>query len=691
MSFHQDVMDGIQAFATVRNAMKQDGRDRYFDWKVEQEQQVEKARRAAAIAAGLDPDTLQPIKRGTQAPPGAPMVTPQGVATTVPQAPASGGSAAPVNPSAIATQPTGQPSFGGQMAQGWNRGGKVAHFEEGGSTGGMSRPISGESLVEQLLRIRAAAAAAEQQPPPQQSQPQPNPIDNAGPLPPRYGGYRFGVNPTPQPPLPTYPWTQTQPPPSISIDLPPTGQTHGGSFDPMAPGAGGGVPPQPQAPGAGAPTPTAKAVERTLPMLVPRAAAIVPQIDQPMPLAGPAGPPVPPTPTAPSTAGGSRPNPPPVDQSRIVQTPSEIALARTPTAGGPMQPGAESAPPPGSTPTGRPGGAPAVGGPSVRALLDALSPIQDQRRTTAFRPDLEGSDPGNIHVVGAGGNVDPDQLAFVQQHKADYNAALVGGAHFAKWLTHQGDGGVHSERGQLALRAGAGALPVPVAQGIVAAWDKGGQLAPYDALTRYMTTMYQYHSARGDVAQANQMAFEVLQRLNMEAAKYASLAVKQLRDGDLMGAAKTTAMAHAWSPDGRQIHISNDGQSMVVVDSISGKAVSQPLRVTPQAILAASMGLMDGSAMWMHLKQRVETAMRDPNQTKKDVDLTNALLKGEVLRGTIEKQKRAAAGGGAASDPAMDKFRQIATGRTNVGAPEIKIGSTETDPGLSLALQDDNT
>jgi hypothetical protein len=116
----------------------------------------------------------------------------------------------------------------------------------------------------------------------------------------------------------------------------------------------------------------------------------------------------------------------------------------------------------------------------------------------------------------------------------------------------------------LALLSAAGFLSGCGAGGSVSSTQSatsshGAILSPSLSMIRYMVYQYEHLSQRGETYLANQMAFEVVQRVNLEAA--------------------TTD-------------------------------------ATPQAVLAAAMGLADGTQLWNFFRQRAAYAAHEkPSST----------------------------------------------------------------------------
>ena len=134
-------------------------------------------------------------------------------------------------------------------------------------------------------------------------------------------------------------------------------------------------------------------------------------------------------------------------------------------------------------------------------------------------------------------------------------------------------------------------MPVSVAQAAVAAYDMGGRLKPPDALIRYAMGTYEILPERGQTAAANQMAFEVVQRLGLEAARHGQQA-RRCAKGDVAGAAKLVQAGHRWSPDGKIMQMTPDGQYMGMYDQFTGKPTAPPFRMKGHAadVVGGSVG-----------------------------------------------------------------------------------------------------
>ena len=740
MSFHTDAVDFVNSFVAVRNSMKGDSRDAYYDWllkndpayqiaqaKKEQDKRDAAAAKAAKQGFVQGPLALPNSTASSGTPSGGvppPLPPPQ----TIGAAPGMGG--------AIATTPPDQQGqIQGQDANRLRRGGVVSHFQAGGV---QVPPVPREDQREQpgaealtpeeiaYIRRLGEEADARSRPPPVLPS-GPKAID-IGPSPgsvrsSRAGGY------DPRPPADPTEGTEF-----AGQGAMPSEETSSG----IGRWARGLTQSSPQAsavqeinskinqltaerqrvdPGMLAQTtgPQRAAAQTRMQELDAQIAELNAQKQQvgggqaaappSMPERTPTAPtaptqttPVTPQPP-PTTAGGAPTQPPPAQQGGM--TPSEQALAVTPrlTTGNVGTGAPTTEPPPGSMPIPGAGGGGGGGPGGVGRRSGGRPKLGDQSRREAYDPTADAADPGNVGPVFAGGAVNPVQYAKIQDAAGQYDKTLAGAVSFAQFLTRRGESHPHSEPGRLALHAGVGAMPVSVAQAAVAAYDMGGRLKPPDALIRYAMGTYEILLERGQTAAANQMAFEVVQRLGLEAARHGQQAMHALRQGDVAGAAKLVQAGHRWSPDGKIMQMTPDGQYMGMYDQFTGKPTAPPMKVTPQMLLAGALGLADGTGMWNHLLQRAQMYQQAGKGTDKDAEgrairNRNNQLRGIRLEQLITKGNQPkVVGSGSVTPPSMAQFRQEARttqpssgGKTTI----IRQGSTEDDGGADdVGTKDD--
>jgi hypothetical protein len=385
----------------------------------------------------------------------------------------------------------------------------------------------------------------------------------------------------------------------------------------------------------------------------------------------------PPPPAAQAPPGPRPPPPAPPGQVPPGQLPPYVVDPRTgapnpntgPAAAGPgPAPGAP--PPPAPAPPPGAGGPAPAGGPPV----PQGGGEDPNRRTAAFDPSVDRIDPETGRTMSRqldarGQPIVPGptpQMAAQAQGQVDN--ALNGATHFASWMTRQGEDHPHSARDVHALYGGVGAMDPKIADGVYKAWNNNGQLSPEAALTRYMVYKYEALQSRGLTAQANQMAFEVVQRLNLEASKWAGQAIDMAQNGNMAGAAHAFTMAHSFAPDGKSVAMTPDGKSFQVQNAMTGEPIGHPFPVTPQFILAASMGLRDGSAIWNHLGQRAQMFTQAQKGQGQDKDAEGRALRNENtrMRGEILRRKLGGGGGGKAAPagtPNLAEFNRLTLGQ----------------------------
>jgi len=435
-----------------------------------------------------------------------------------------------------------------------------------------------------------------------------------------------------------------------------------------------------------------------------------------------------PTPVPAQTSPQTPPVPVPMDQRgpRVPAPTPPVALRVKPPVpvnqpqpllpppGTPLMPQAATAREAAATPAAAPPAGPAQpgtgGGGATPAPAPATTPpgvvpsgsVGDQRRVTAFDPTRETSN--YIRVDPATGQVtrlDPNAItiqrtASTQGYGPDHNAAqasldkaLMGGANYAQYLTHGGDG-TKQQRDSHALYAGVGAMDVPTSRGIVSAWNNGGQLNPSQAMMRYMVYKYESLVAQGQSAKADQMAFEVMQRANLEAAKYGNQAVQYVQQGNMPAAMKSLQVAHGWTPDHTELAFTKDGKSFVLRNEYTGQPLHPPMRVTPQSILAAALGLGDGTAFWNHLANRVQyaRAQKDKNAEGRAIINENNRMRGELLR---RKLQGGGKGGAVGYNEAEQRARDLIYGPPRASAQPRAQGSDDTDLAQDTPLPNEET
>src|SRR5262249_42313996 len=140
---------------------------------------------------------------------------------------------------------------------------------------------------------------------------------------------------------------------------------------------------------------------------------------------------------------------------------------------------------------------------------------------------------------------------------------------------------------------------------------------------------------------------------NLEAAAHGGMAMRWLQQGNIPMAAAAAQQGHAFTPDGKQLGIKTDpktGQmSGQMFDEFTGQPLTPPFAITPQLLLAAAVGLRDGSGMWNHLAMRGRQAAARQKVGAVDKDAEGRALRN---RRTVEQialleaRRRKIAGGG---------------------------------------------
>jgi len=715
MSFHQDVMEGINAFTAMRSSLHESPYEQYYKYKLETEKAEKKKQDAIQKAA----DDAYKAQHGGQSP-GTAAPTPVVTATAINPNPNTAmpgmGGSPPPDPN--------DPNLTGTGGT-YRRGGRVTYAEDGAV-------LDDESLSP---RERAMIEAQ------RSGQTMERAIDtNVGEATSPYEGpsSRFGraVGPTVQRYLKGDPaqaerdaleqrayelreglFEQTTPQErqvraqqlrDVEAKLA-TLSPQGGR--PGAPGQQGVPTPtpaqtSPQTP----PVPPPMPAEQLAPgQMTPSEAAEVERgalRPRPVPPSFPArsglqGYPSggPPPPVQPQQTGQATPAPPPVGGGPGVGPPGGSATLNAPASPPvPVGPGEATGPP---TPLG---GAPSAPMPPPQAPTGPPAPgsLGDPRRVKAFDPTADLRDPNNVGVVQPGGGVDPQQQQVVEAAKKSFNAAVSGGVHFAQFLTRQGENHAHSARDEHPLYAGVGAMPANIAQNVYREWSDKGRVDPGAALTRYMVYRYEALSATGHTAEANQMAFEVMQRLNLEAARHGGIALDFMQKGEYEAAITALQQAHAMTPDGLKLAVSKDGQTGVMLDEFTGLPTSQPFRVTPQFVLGSALGLANGRGMWNMLAIRAQQFAhgKSGGTQAADKDAEGRGLRNELTRERLKVLRGRGGGGGGrggkkgtsmseAEAEANARIQAIAGGR--VAAPsETASQREEVDPRVQDALSGSN-
>lgn len=320
--------------------------------------------------------------------------------------------------------------------------------------------------------------------------------------------------------------------------------------------------------------------------------------------------------------------------------------------------------------TNTPGGMAAAPVPSP--VPGALS---DQNRTAAFNPATEQG----IGAVDASGQVVPKpQMLQAQAPQPgatnaaaadsqrpgnlssnnvmdDFKSALDG-AHKGALMSMQQKGLTPQQ-----VQSGVGAASPRATNAILHRFGGNGRLTPGEAMVAGMTHVYAKALEMGDVAKANQMAFAIVQRANLEASVNGKAAIAALHGGDLKKGTEMMIRGHDWLPDGVRINMAPDGKSVIATD-LEGK--HQQLPLDGRWVMQAAMGLQDGSAMWNMINQHA--AMVAQGAKGADRDAAGRALRNQKTGLEIERLRRkmaAPTGGGSAAPSVMSRIQEALSGK----------------------------
>jgi hypothetical protein len=341
-------------------------------------------------------------------------------------------------------------------------------------------------------------------------------------------------------------------------------------------------------------------------------------------------------------------------------------------------------PPPAAPPptggTNTPGGTGAAQAPPVPGA------ISDPNRTKAFNPETErgvgavdasGRDirgqagppagagaPGAPSIPFSGGYMGNTPGLSSNNAVADY-AASVGGAH--QGAVQAINSGQYTKE---QIQAGAGAASPRATNAILQRYNGNGRLTPGEAIVAGMTAVYEKALQFGDMAKANAMSFAIVQRANLEAAQNGRAAAAAMQAGDADAAKKYMVRGLDWIPDATRTNLSPDGQSLIVTD-VHGK--TQQVPIDGRMVLAASMGLQNGTLMWNFINQHA--AMYAQSMKGQDRDATGRQLRNQKTLLEIERIRRKLAGGGQAvkAGPAggfIENINHLVNGTTPPAPPQ---------------------
>jgi hypothetical protein len=170
------------------------------------------------------------------------------------------------------------------------------------------------------------------------------------------------------------------------------------------------------------------------------------------------------------------------------------------------------------------------------------------------------------------------------------------------------------------MMSGAGKLSEAEASALARVADPKGQMPREIATLAGLKYMYDYHLDRGDMRGAASIAGSMIQRAQGLAIKYGTIAEDAIKKGDMTTAIRALKEAHDAIPDGKRI-VSTQG-GVALVDDRTGQTV-QKIRVTPQVILDAALGLK-GGGMYKLLVDTAATATTRGTRKTADKGITAA-------------------------------------------------------------------
>jgi hypothetical protein len=232
---------------------------------------------------------------------------------------------------------------------------------------------------------------------------------------------------------------------------------------------------------------------------------------------------------------------------------------------------------------------------------------------------------------------------------------------------------------------GQGHVSRPLFQQYVQMHNQGGTLSPGDAMLRGMMSDYRVLLKQGRLEQANRMAAGVVQAANLEAASHGDVAMDQARAGNMQGAVQSIVKGVDYLPDGMKHTVSPDGRYMITSDPRTGKVTGQT-PIDGRFVLAAAMGLKDGTLMWNTLNAAAASLNKDKDPAGRALshDIKRAQLEGLILRNNRARTK-GTGGGGVAMNYVDQQVRSIFGDNAPQTSREAPAGPSAED----IAYQND--
>ncbi len=236
------------------------------------------------------------------------------------------------------------------------------------------------------------------------------------------------------------------------------------------------------------------------------------------------------------------------------------------------------------------------------------------------------------------------------------------------------------------LASGEGAMSPEDYHAATSAVDPEGKLTEGMRATVGLKAMVDYYLDRGDPVAAGKVAAALLQRTRLMASEYGDRAVGSLHRGDTAGAVKEVVDGYNNSmPDGRvaSARMNPDGSADTTISDATGRPIKQ-MRVTPQQLLAAAVGLKDGSEFW---KQMIAVAGKNdvaPEENGQSDAFKQFSQEQSGGQGGTPSQQPASAPAAASPQaiPSAPKATPVATPATpapTAPAPVASAGSDDED------------
>lgn len=407
---------------------------------------------------------------------------------------------------------------------------------------------------------------------------------------------------------------------------------------------------------------------------------------------------------------------PPRQRTAIDDAPMELSQDRLP----PM----EDYPRKQVTPAGKPVQALPIGGPSqgtggAPQGKGGRKALNDQTRTEAYDPELDGptealpAPKGALPVEGAPNTAAKPALAGGEPYNpaaggegsspnaaVDYAAALDGGMAFARNTFHLDGGSAalpgtdqRQASGQRAMMKGVGAATPEQVRAIDQRVNHlpGVPRDPSIWAIRRLEAVYRWYSMNGETDKANKAAFELIQYSAGQAAKYGDQGLAQLKAGNIPGAVQASVQGFNEIPNGQRATV--NGNQVQISDVRTGQVV-QTIPVTPQTVFNVALGLSDRSLYWQQLISRASMVKGvGSTRSESQQDLDRARADYYRARTANVGRGRGGGGGGGVSPGAqaiIDRIGQIDANRGVQPAAAPRASEPRTPaPSDDGAMADD--